>query len=162
MKHVFKYLNHDNVLWVDVLIHKYGYLNFWSNHFPPNYSVIFRGLYTTANVLKPNCWINNLNPGITSMSNDPWCFDIPLAFKPTFINIDFDMASMTVGDLIYYNCWDLHKLIDLFGYHSNDIINRLGTIDPYGANHWVWFPKSNTLKITSNVYQFLSNMCILF
>lgn len=40
-KHVFKYLNHDSVLWVDILISKYGYMNFWHNSTPANCSVFF-------------------------------------------------------------------------------------------------------------------------
>lgn len=45
----------------------------------------------------------------------------------------------------------------LFGSRYSDIIDRLGTIDPVGPNHWVWLPKSHTLNIASNVYHFLNS-----
>lgn len=98
-----------------------------------------------------------LNPGTISLFHDPWCSDIPFAYKPTFINTDLDLDALSVSDFISNNYWDFQKLECLFGSSVVDIINRLGTIDPAGINHWIWLPKSHKLKIAPNVYHFLNN-----
>lgn len=123
-KHVFRYLNQDNVLWEDILLFKYGYMNFWRNPTPVNCSTFFRGFCVTANILKPCYWINSLNPGTISLLHDPWCFDIPLAYKPTFINIDLDLNALNISDFINNN-WDYQKLRYLFGNINFDIIDIL-------------------------------------
>lgn len=85
--------------------------------------------------MKSHCWLKILNPGTISLFHDPWCSDIPFAYKPTFINTDLDLDALSVSDFISNNYWDFQKLECLFGSSVVDIINRLGTIDPAGINH---------------------------
>lgn len=139
------------------MLSKYGYLNFWSNSTPSNCSQFFKGLCATVNILKPNCWIKSVNPGNTSLVNDPWCFEIPLAFKPTCINMDFDLQALSISDLIVIDNWNHQVLRSLFGNAFGVISDRLRNIDPVEPCRWVWFPKSHTLNIASSVYHFFNN-----
>lgn len=41
-----------------------------------------------ANVLKPNLQLSVCNPITTSFWDDPWLLDLPLHYKPTFLNMD--------------------------------------------------------------------------
>lgn len=52
-KHVFKFLNVDDVIWVDILCVKYGNFNFWKDSIPYKCSCFFRGLCNSAKILKP-------------------------------------------------------------------------------------------------------------
>lgn len=75
---------------------------------------LFRGLCAIANGLKPYCWIKSSNPSTTYLFFDSWCFEIPLAFKPNFLNSEIDLISMTLFDFISDNNWDLQKVSFFF------------------------------------------------
>ena len=45
-KNVLSYLNDRDAIWVDILLHKCGRLNFWTNSMHVNCSWFFRGLFT--------------------------------------------------------------------------------------------------------------------
>lgn len=70
-KLVFKYLNYANSIWVNILHHKYGRLNFLSDLALSNCSWFFRGLCGAANILRPYYRINFVNPSCTSFLFDP-------------------------------------------------------------------------------------------
>lgn len=156
-KHVFNYLNSVDTIWVSIAHLKYGRLNFGKDAIPRNCSWFFKGLYQTTAVIKPFCWIKTVNPSITSLLYDPWCDEISLAFKPTFINMHLNYVSPTCSDLCNDNSWDQDCLYTLFGPHAYEIISRMGRIDHTFFNEWVWAPKSATHKIASTVYHFLNH-----
>ncbi|XP_039128871.1 uncharacterized protein LOC120265002 [Dioscorea cayenensis subsp. rotundata] len=148
-KHVFKYLNKFDAIWVDILHFKYGCINFWTDPTPPRCS--------TAFALKHHCWIKCVNPTCTSILYDPWCFDVPLAFKHTFINMDGVSNSVNLMDFISHNDWNHTKLQLLFGDSICNISGNLVSIDFTGFNFWVWFPKAHTSKLATNVYKTLNH-----
>lgn len=61
-KHVFSFLNQCDLIWVDILTHKYGRFNIWSDNIPPNCSCFFWRLCRTSHTLKPFLWIKHVNP----------------------------------------------------------------------------------------------------
>lgn len=65
-KHILKYMNNDNFIWVDILHFKYGALNFWRNSVPVGCSWFFRGLCNAAFKLRAFLWLNFINPAQTS------------------------------------------------------------------------------------------------
>lgn len=88
-KNVFNFLNGHDAIWVDVLYHKYGKINFWIDSTPSFCSWFFRSLCNTAHILKPFMLYNSINPSISSLLFDPWYFEIPTSFKPSFSSCYF-------------------------------------------------------------------------
>ncbi|XP_039146767.1 uncharacterized protein LOC120284004 [Dioscorea cayenensis subsp. rotundata] len=115
-------------------------------------------IYQTAYVLKPFCGIKSVNPSITSFLFDPWCGEIPLAFKPTFLNMHSDLDLLVCNDLCIGNSWNYDYLYNIFGSHIDDLIPIMSIIDHTCNNKWVWIPKPFSPKITSTVYHFLNNI----
>ncbi|XP_039136968.1 uncharacterized protein LOC120274488 [Dioscorea cayenensis subsp. rotundata] len=155
-KNVFTYLNADNVFWVEIARHKYGRINFWTDLIPPRCSWVFRSICKTASILKPNLWINTFNPIQTSFQFDPWLFDVPIAFKPTFLNVSADFSNPTMSELVVNGHWNFSLLESLFGENLSSIISNLSAIDCSGNNTWVWLPNPSKLKISAAVYHHLN------
>lgn len=151
-KHMFKYLNRFDAIWVDILYLKYGHIYFWTDKVPPNCSWFFRGLCKTTNFIKLFCKINSFNHDYTSFLLDPWCFDIPIAFKPTFINMSAEFELINISDFIMNNFWDNTRLNHLFGDNFNLDPSILSTHGAPSHNHWVWNPKNTYNRISAAVY----------
>lgn len=81
-KNVLNFVNAKDLIWVDILSKKYGKINFWTHLIPLNCSWLFRGLCITTEIIKPYLSINLINPSLTFLLQDPWIFEVPLAFKP--------------------------------------------------------------------------------
>lgn len=52
-----------------------------------------------ANLLKPNIWLNTINLDSTSFMYDPWYFEIPLAFKPTYLYMEIYLHFVRLFDI---------------------------------------------------------------
>lgn len=89
--------------------------------------------------LKLFCWLNSVNPNCASLLYDPWCSEIPLAFNPTFLNINSDFTEIRVSYLIFGNDWNTQSLRYLFGDNAQCFSSFLGSIDFDSGNHWVWY-----------------------
>ncbi|XP_039144737.1 uncharacterized protein LOC120282045 [Dioscorea cayenensis subsp. rotundata] len=127
---------------------------------PQNCSAFFRGLCGNANVLKPFLWINCLNPTVTSFLHHPWIFDIPIAFKQVFFNMDMPVEDLRISDCLNNCNWNVTALNLMFGSNWNSPILSHGKISVDGVSHWVWFPESHGTKLSSNIYKFLNkNPC---
>ncbi|XP_039130894.1 uncharacterized protein LOC120267295 [Dioscorea cayenensis subsp. rotundata] len=156
-KHFFNYLNNGDAIWVDILRSKYGDFNFWKSKAPTKCSWFFRYLTRIAGRLKPNCRINSVNPARTSFLWDPWCFDIPIALKPTFINMDVDVDLLTVSDVILGDRWNETHLHHVFGHYFDAQALSSSSINPNTCNHWVWNPNTKHHKIAATVYNHLNH-----
>ncbi|XP_039138822.1 uncharacterized protein LOC120276159 [Dioscorea cayenensis subsp. rotundata] len=156
-KNILHYYNYDDFIWVDILHVKYGGNNSWVDVPPAQCSWFFKGLLSSAHKLRSCFWIKTVNPNKTSLLYHPWCLDIPLAFKPTYINSDLDLQSMNLCDFLCNDSWDWNKLFMLFGENFLFFTNKLGVIDCRSSNHWVWSPKSGSSKLASSVYHFLNH-----
>lgn len=155
-KHIFKYLNYDDAIWVDILINKYGKINLCSDAIPAKCSWFFRDPCHSAAFIRSHCKINSVNPDSTSFLWDPWMFDIPVALKPTFLNLDLDLEQINLFDFITGNCWNPHNFTSVFGNLFDSYDDNLASIDLVKVNHWVWLPRSNCTNITSVIYHFLN------
>lgn len=135
---------------------KYGKINFWLDHASTKcswFSVVFAiSLCTT----KHFCKIYSVNPISTSFLKDPWCFDIPIALKPTFHNMDADFHHINISDMICSNNYDFNCFNFIFGNQFNSSSGSLGTINFDSNNCWVWQLKSNCSKIFATVYHHLN------
>ncbi|XP_039113706.1 uncharacterized protein LOC120249264 [Dioscorea cayenensis subsp. rotundata] len=152
-KHAFNYLNLRDTIWVDLIFHKYGCFNVWKDSIPVNCSWFFRGLCRTLIQIKPFLWIKNVNPSDVSFLFDPWLFEIPLAFKPTYLNMDLNLDGFSINDFVVDIHWNLAALQRVFGEQINTEAFRLGSIYASDSSHWVWFPKTpHCSSLSSKVY----------
>lgn len=135
---------------------KYGAFNFWKYSAPVNCSGIFRCLVNTAICIKHFCRINCINPINTSFLWDPWCFDIPIARKPTFINMSEDLDNTSILDFLHRHRWNIVKLQQFFGSILDPLDLPPCSIDDNCRSHWIWSPTSKHLTISSSVYSHLS------
>ncbi|XP_039115766.1 uncharacterized protein LOC120251270 [Dioscorea cayenensis subsp. rotundata] len=156
-KHVFKLLNNDSAIWVDIMRLKYGHSNFWMNSAPARCSWFYRSLFNVANRIKPFCRIGSVNPINTSFAWDPWCFDLPIARKPTFINMNVDLDNLSVSNFITGNGWDIAHLCSIFGSNFNMQVLLSNSIDYDSGNQWIWSPSSKQTTISSSVYHHLNH-----
>ena len=56
-----------------------------------------------------------VNPQLVSFGMDPWWFELPLNFKPTYINMTVDLNSLQASDFIVNSLWNLEALKEVFG-----------------------------------------------
>lgn len=73
-KHVFRFLNSRDHIWIDILAQKYGNFNIWTDKISTNCSWFFRSLCRTTFSVKPFIWIKDINNNSVSFLYDPWCF----------------------------------------------------------------------------------------
>lgn len=93
-------MNKQKGIWVDIIYHKYGACIFWTNGIHSDCSWFYRGLCHTARIIKANCWNPFVNSMQTSFLFDPWYYEILVAFKPTYLNIEENFESLHISDLI--------------------------------------------------------------
>ncbi|XP_039129019.1 uncharacterized protein LOC120265197 [Dioscorea cayenensis subsp. rotundata] len=151
-KNVLSYLNHHDAIWVDILINKYGIVNFWTDSIPSNCSWFFRCLCHNANLIKPLLWLYHINPNLTDIMFHPWYFEITLAFKPTYLNMNVNLDLLRISDLLIDNAWNLNLLHDMFGDFLNFDYLTCDKSSHCDGNWWVWYPKSKNHRLTSMVY----------
>ncbi|KAH7679239.1 Reverse transcriptase zinc-binding domain-containing protein [Dioscorea alata] len=151
-KNVFRVLNNDNVWWFSIMASKYGDFKIWSNIIPAKCSWFYRGLYYNAFHIRPFLWMNTINPNLTSFLQDPWYFEIPIACKPTYLNMNLDIERVLISDLVEANHWKFNLLQTLFGPIINDDIISQSIISYDLKNNWLWFPKTESTKLTAMIY----------
>lgn len=90
-----------------------------------------------------------VTPLSVDLWKDPYLLDIPVSFKPTFLNMDCLLENISFFDLIIGNSFSQISLENIFGFSLNwDWIDRI-KIDPLCSNLWVWGPQNNLTSITS-------------
>lgn len=118
-KHVLNYLNNNSFYWVQILNLKYGPIQPWSYSIPPKRGWFFRGFCRCLKSFKPHLWLRSFNPQSTSLMNDPWYFDVPLPFKPTFLNMNLIDGNTEITVLIEESAWNPRRINDLLSDHLN-------------------------------------------
>lgn len=119
---------------------------------PTNYSWVFRLSYKTTDLIKPSIWIQSVNLQSISLFNDPCCFEIPLAYKPTFFNMDMDFENIQVRDLIEEEKWDHSMLHNSLGPRLDSSTLTRSSIVPNAVNTWVWYPPANYNILSWNIW----------
>lgn len=105
-KNVVSMINGEESIWTEVLKMKYGSLNLWNLSVLANCSWFYRDIYKTADVVKSCFWNISINPNDTSFLYDPWLFEIPLAYKPTFLNMTVAINQISLLDFYDNQGWN--------------------------------------------------------
>lgn len=82
------------------MLSKYDDFNFWRNSVPSKCSWFFRSLSKTASRIKPFCRIIYVNLESTSFIWNPWCFKIPIALKPTILNMNVYVDHLSISTVV--------------------------------------------------------------
>lgn len=114
-KNMFCILTKYNVWWASIMEHKYGDFDIWTGNILVRCSWFYRGMCRNAKHIRPFLWLKTINPSITSFLNDPWYFEIPIAFKPTYFNMEIDFDSIQISNLLVDTHWNIHRLQTIFG-----------------------------------------------
>lgn len=107
-----------------------------------------------ANFLRPYIKLLSCNPATIVLWHDSCIFDIPIAKKPTFLNMSIDNPE----ELLFSN------LSDSNGFCATFLRNLVGNnfdwncieslnINESGSNLWVWRLHSSKASIASTVYE---------
>lgn len=81
-------------------------------------------------------------------------FDVPIAMKPVYINMTINFETLQIADLLNHLSWNVQSLNWLFGYGWVSPVISHGKITPV---HWVWFPKTNSNRISVALYNSINN-----
>lgn len=65
-----------------------------------------------------------------SFLHDPWFIDLPIAFKPIFLNMDLDFDNLHLENCIQNGHWCHNELVILFGHNFDSPVISHGIIDP--------------------------------
>lgn len=136
---------------------KYGKFDIWKGNIPAKCSWFYRGMVHNALIIRSFLWMNSFNPNMTSFLNDPWYFEIPIAYKPTFLNMDIDYSIFQISELLVNIHWDIDQMHFIFGLHINDNVLGQSSISYNQSNHWVWFPNSKGTKLSAKIYSFFNH-----
>lgn len=79
--------------------------------------------------------MHSVNPNINYFLWDPWIFNIPVALKPTFINMDMDFEHISISNFILDDHWDFQNMNSLFGDNSTSLNFTLPTIELNSDSH---------------------------
>ena len=93
-------------------------------------------LCNIAGEVSSNLWIRVHNSNDTDVWSDPWLFNIPIAFKPTFINVDLLPWTLTIVDFMNFDKINLHACKIPFGdglWFDLDVMAKW-TLDSNGIN----------------------------
>ena len=135
----------------------YGDTHTWNIKIPPECSWFLRYICKNMDFIKPYLWINSVDPNSISILNDPWCFEVSISFKSTFINMDLIDNNLWIYDFTDNCNWDFDALTVFLSTNFNSPIRTLGQINSKNSNSWVWMPSANNATMISAVYSFLNS-----
>lgn len=81
--------------------------------------------------------------------------DLPILFKPTYLNMNSDFDSQSFSDFILNGNLDPSLIQNTFGHNLNwEWINNI-MFELNSQNLWVWGPRSLRTSVASVVYDYL-------
>lgn len=81
---------------------------------------------------------------------------IPIAFKPTYLNMNIPIENMTFRDLLHNGALNIDLIQNLPGNEiSWDKISKL-KIEYHAKNSWVWTPITSSTKLVNVIYNQLN------
>lgn len=54
---------------------------------------------------------------MVSFLKDPWCFEVPISLRPTFLNVDYVDNDFAIADLILNSNWNFIQISNLLSIH---------------------------------------------
>lgn len=121
---------------------------------------LYISLCRTAEILRPHFSINCCNPNSIDFWNDPWCFRIPLAFKPTFINMHYWLKSLSTDNFVSGNALDVQETQLVLGMRLDWCRLSKWVLYYNSQNHWVWFLECFVEKSSKMVYNHLNQSSV--
>lgn len=120
----------------------------------PSFSSSFAKLWI---LIKPLIWLNVINPNCTSVLNNPWCFEIPINFKPTFINVDLLDSNIHLADSTDDSNLNFSPNTRHLSNRIDSLIRNSSRIDPDRQKSWVILVSSKCYSIISAIYILLND-----
>lgn len=102
-------LNNCDNLWFRVSRSKYGFIDPWNLTTQRKSSRAWKALMVDFKLIKPHLSKCIDDGNDTHIINQPWCLNVPFAFKPTFIDIG-SISNQQVSSLILNNSWDVSNI----------------------------------------------------
>lgn len=83
-------------------------------------------------LIKPYIWINSVNVNTVSFLKDSRCFDTPLYYKPSYLNMDLDLDNIHISEITDNSTWNFESLkIDFGNFLNSPILDKdKGLVDP--------------------------------
>lgn len=154
-KNIFSILNSNNKIWVDVFKHKYLNWSPWNIVSTRHSSWFFKSISRIALSLKTNFKILFANPLELDMWRDICFLDLPIIYKPTFLNMSIDFENLSFSDFLINDKFNNDFICNNFGPNLDwDWINSI-KISFDSPNHWVWGPRSLNINTVDAVYDHL-------
>ncbi|XP_039145742.1 putative receptor-like protein kinase At3g47110 [Dioscorea cayenensis subsp. rotundata] len=97
------------------------------------------------------------SPLLGVSGKDPWLFEVPLAYKPTYLNVFADMHVNNLSDLFVGDHWDFDLINNILGDSLCSLVKSNCSVDWGGNNFWVWHPSPKKMKISSAIYHYLNH-----
>lgn len=136
-KNIFVILDFDSKLWVDIFKIKYQDWHPWNLKKLPNSSSFYKPILNSADFLKANFKILVCNPLNLNLFMDPCIMDMPIMFKPTYLNMNYSLLDLPFTEIISNNSFNLDILENFFGKNLEwDWISKI-RIDFSADNVWV-------------------------
>ncbi|KAJ0973685.1 hypothetical protein J5N97_015650 [Dioscorea zingiberensis] len=153
-KHALELINRRDKTWVYLMEDKYGKLCPWNITDHTNISWTYRTMIKVTKVITP--YIAPLNIHMCdSILHFPWLFDTPICFKPTFINIDYDLSGMQLRNITDEGKWDQAIIDNLFPLEVNELIREKKFSSEEIQEKWVWTSGTGGATLTSAIYDTL-------
>ncbi|XP_039134322.1 uncharacterized protein LOC120271710 [Dioscorea cayenensis subsp. rotundata] len=155
-KHAFSIANNSDKIWVSIFLHKYPNWRIWNNCSQSSVSSLHKAISKTMFVLKPNFHLATCNPNLVNVWEDPWILDLPLKYKPTFINMNVT-DTLAVTSFISEGTYNLNACSELFGGNLSRVVLNDSIFDTNASNDWVWRPISSKATTVATVYDFVNS-----
>lgn len=128
----------------------------WGFRISPKCSWFFRSLCKTLDSIKSHLRIKVVNRNFTSVLEDPWIFEMPINFKPTFVNMSFIGDNLHLNDFIQPDNWNSTHVQQFLSEHISFVSMNLGHIDSSSQNFQVWSSNNCRSIVVSEVYIYLN------
>ncbi|XP_073005613.1 uncharacterized protein [Typha latifolia] len=137
--------------------HKYGYLKLWAKkHKKKGISGMYRHLIEASNLLREG-YTRNINSGKnTSIINDPWIFIMPIALKPTYVNMNVSFGKKIVARLIHKGNWNTERLLLWFGPILSESIRDILLPRLLQNDSWIWLSDPKGKASVKSEHDFLA------
>lgn len=154
-KHLLSLANREDKIWVNIFLNKYHHWSPWTPGLHSNISNLFKTICKISNVLKPNLCIPICNPAHTNFWDDPWLLDLPLHYKPTFLNMDL-LDNLSFNLIAPEGILDLAMCLDAFGNNFDKNNTNHTAFDFSANNNWTWWPCTPKSSLVAAVYDHLN------
>jgi len=144
-----------NLIRIEIFKNQYATFHPWRSGKKKKKSPLYKAIHNSMESMKDGL-IKQLGDGkSTSILDDPWVFEIPIAIKPTLINMDLQFGNRKVSWLLSKGSWRCNRLLELFGESLAMAIFSLPI--PVAKTHddWIWMHQPNGQPSVKSIYEFI-------